>query len=559
MSSIEIRDAKSGDKTLVIVSDKEYRLHSIYNPREEATKQVDLFKKGRASIILLCGLGFGYQLDELKKRFPDCTIITIEENREIIDIVKLHRPDTLKGIWIANNTEEIYSLLDHCDITSFKGVARFINRPSYQLNPQYYDNLTTELQKGISSRMSDLLTRFEFEERWIKNILNNMKHIDRAVPIKELFGHFKGIPGVIVSAGPSLRDNLPYLAELKDKAVIVAVDTAYKVLLKYGIEPHIVMALDAQKYTYKHFTGTNSQSTVLLADVVCCPRAIDDFPGRLLYSTTSKYYEDASGQMQRETTAVISWLEKFIKPFGDIQSGGSVATSVFDLLLNLGCNQIILVGQDLAYTGREIHCSGTYHNDDWLPLTNRFKNLDTINQLVIRRRKIKYVPAAGNNPDVITDFVFDLYKSWFEDSAKRVKIPVINAGSHGAKIANTVEMDLSLLTEKLPVLKSSPQMIIKTILQDYSSSQTKVLCNKFSEAIILLEKLIEDIQKSRENDLPAIPAFIEDLIFPLLRKTIFYLERHPDLDELKKNELFRNTLLNQSGKILDYLKKHVPC
>ena len=117
----------------------------------------------------------------------------------------------------------------------------------------------------------------------------------------------------------------------------------------------------------------------------------------------------------------MDWVEAHAGPVGDIQSGGSVATSAFDLLLNLGCSPIILVGQDLAYTGREIHCSGTHHNDEWLPRYTRFYNLDTINQNVVRRRKIKYVPAYGGAGTVISDFVFDLYRGWFEDSARKVR------------------------------------------------------------------------------------------------------------------------------------------
>ena len=202
------------------------------------------------------------------------------------------------------------------------------------------------------------------------------------------------------------------------------------------------MTLDSQKYSLKHFLGLMDSEAILLADIVSCPRLVESYKGKKLLSTTSKFYNDSEGNYKRETTPVWDWMESHTGPIGDIQSGGSVATSVFDLLLNLGCSSIILVGQDLAYTGREIHCTGTHHNDDWLPKTSRFSNLETINQNVIRKRKIKYIEAYKGKGTVISDFVLNIYRFWFKESAEKVNIPVINATEGGVRIDNTIEKTL---------------------------------------------------------------------------------------------------------------------
>jgi hypothetical protein len=120
--------------------------------------------------------------------------------------------------------------------------------------------------------------------------------------------------------------------------------------------------------------------------MVSCPDILEHFTGKKIISTTSKYYQDSTGSTLRETTPVMDWIEQYTESPGDIQSGGSVATSAFDLLLNMGCNPIILFGQDLAYTGREIHCSGTFIMTTGCKIT-RLKNLDTINQNVIRKER----------------------------------------------------------------------------------------------------------------------------------------------------------------------------
>ena len=45
--------------------------------------------------------------------------------------------------------------------------------------------------------------------------------------------------------------------------------------------------------------------------------------------------------------------------WGDVATGGSVATNVFSLLYKIGLKTIILVGQDLALTGNKSHADGT--------------------------------------------------------------------------------------------------------------------------------------------------------------------------------------------------------
>lgn len=55
---------------------------------------------------------------------------------------------------------------------------------------------------------------------------------------------FKGRPSVVVSAGPSLDKNYELLKGREDKVLIVATDTVLRKLLKNGINPHIVCALE---------------------------------------------------------------------------------------------------------------------------------------------------------------------------------------------------------------------------------------------------------------------------------------------------------------------------
>lgn len=533
MSSYHLSQTSSGKYTLVYKNSREIRIHSAYDPLKEAERAVSGFSAGRASLIAVSGLGLGYHLDCLKRNYPGKPIVALEHDKEVVALARKACPGHLEGVRVIASSLDLPSIFEEIDIAGFRGVAHYIHRPSYMLHKEFYDDLVRDIGQYVSSKISDLLTRFEFEERWVENILGNMKHLFTSARAGSLFGAFTGRPGIIVSAGPSLRGNVGLLGRMRGRALIVAVDTAAPVLQKKGITPHIIMTLDAQKHSIKHFLGLRDGGAALLADLVCYPPVVRDYRGPKIMSTTSKYYTASDGQLKRESTPLMGWVEKYAGPVGDIQSGGSVATSAFDLLLNLGCSPIILVGQDLAYTGREIHCSGTHHNDEWLPKTTRFLNLDTINQNVIRRRKIKYVPSYGGEGAVISDFVLDLYRGWFEDSARKVRVPVINATGGGARIANTSERPLESLIKDFPELAPSPEIMLHEALSSERREGPQRLAKAMREAVEELKKLdyaAEAAADGREGGGPveelANRADMQLILGPFLRKARTFLARY---------------------------------
>lgn len=557
-----ITDSRSGFKTLSVFdknTNKEVKLHSSYDPVKEAERGIDAFDKGKASIILVSGVALGYHFYSLKKKYPGTRIIATDKDSRIIALCREFNPESLSGIDVIDESDEPELFFDTLDLADFKGISHYIHKPSYQLNPEFYDRIISNIKVYISSRISDLLTRFEFEQKWIENIFKNLKHLENAGNVSDLFGKFRGYPGVIVSTGPSLKKNIHELEKIKDRAVIVAVDTSLKVLDKYNIQPHFVLTLDAQKYSLKHFTGVHPDKTTLIADIVSCPSILNTYPGKKMISTTSKYYQDTEGNTVRETTPVIDWIEKNITPFGDIQSGGSVATSAFDLLLNMGCDPIILAGQDLAYTGREFHCSGTYHNDDWIPKINRYSNLDTINQNIIRKRKIKYVRKYGDDGTVISDFIFDLYKSWFEDSADRVSVTVINSTGGGSKINNTVEMNLEDAVNNKKN-KIAPMEIIEKIVSASKNNDISGIKTAIVSGYKKLNRIIELTESENPDDdiIGKINSLLEDddtnsLLNPLMRKSQFYVSRHT-FGADKTKDIMYNDIKASARKMSEFLK-----
>ena len=173
------------------------------------------------------------------------------------------------------------------------------------------------------------------------------------------------------------------------------------------------------------------------------PCVARDWQGELAISFTAQYPEDG----QRVVSPGCDYLEEEhliegepgIVP-GDLQSGGSVATSVFDLLRLMEFDKIILVGQDLAYTRREIHTPGTHHTDEWLGrTTNRLQPIENINERVIRRRHTKRETSLTGRP-IVTDYILSLYRDWFANAVSQLPDKVYNATRDGLQLPGALPM-----------------------------------------------------------------------------------------------------------------------
>lgn len=566
--SYKIEVSPKGVKTLIYYDEetqKKVRLHSAYNPYKEAERAVSSFTPGRSKYIFVTGLALGYHIEILKNNYPNHTICILEEDSEVIKICKKENPEVLNNIFVIQNLNDVSTIFEGSDISSFKGFKVFYFNSSYNLSPKFYDNFLKEINQYISSRISDLLTRFEFEEVWADNIIKNIPKFSYSPSILPFFQKFRNIPGVIISAGPSLKKNAPLLTKLREKALLVCVDTALPVMRRYNIKPHLVITLDAQKHSLIHFLSDSEINPILIADMVSYPAINRDYKGITVFSSTAKYYDNTNGGLNREPTPFMDWLEEHIEPMGDIQSGGSVATSAFDLLLNLGCSEIVLIGQDLAYTGREIHSSGTHHNDKWLTITNRFLNLQSINQNIIRKRKIKYVESFNNRAEVLTDFVLDMYKNWFSDSAGRVPIDVINVTEGGAQIKNTKEMTLKKYFKTITSLKRNPEDILtktmdnisretfdkkRTDILDAVNSSLSEISNLGNSAELFLSN--RDISLFKKIVEKAESPNLNKLLKPYMKKTNTYINRHLEISE----EEVQKTYIREIIRICKKLNVH---
>ena len=422
-------------------------LVSLRNSTREATRLLGGFQLQQGYVAIVFGLSAIPLIRELiEQAKKDGGIIWIfEPDQILVNELRSFFDEDYVQVFSSAQDESFEEIIEFTRIEDFLGYRIFKVPAIEKIAPGYFEEAELVLKQKLSSRLSDLFTRLEFEPVWIRNSLSQLCLFHRASAVRRVFGLLKNQAAALVSTGPGLRELLPWLKKSQDRIFIACVDSAYRVLNRYGIRPHLIFSLDSQPHTRKHFTGLPKgrpgEFPILYADLVANFQVTSRWQGPMLFGITAQYFKENG----RVVTPGCDYIEEEILPainetnLGDIQSGGSVATSLFDLLRQMNVAQILFVGQDLAYSNREIHTMGTHHSDQWFSkTTNRLQSIENINNQVVKKRHVITKAGIGGSR-VKADYILSLYHQWFVDAAIRVDIKLVNLNKRGLPIDGVIE------------------------------------------------------------------------------------------------------------------------
>lgn len=176
----------------------------------------------------------------------------------------------------------------------------------------------------------------------MKHMFESLETIRTTPGINLLKDAFKDKPVVIALTGPSLNKQLPLLKEWQ--GLIICPDVSNKILRQEGIEPHFICALERYENTTKSMIASGRSYYVVMPVVE--PQAYMNYQGPKLIAY--------------RTIAHFDWL-----PFdrGTLESFGMVGNMCFSLAEYLGCNPIIIIGGDHAFTGGRTHADNMEFGD----------------------------------------------------------------------------------------------------------------------------------------------------------------------------------------------------
>lgn len=418
-SSITVIEARDGSRVPELTQGgRKMYIHSRFAPVKEAERLISETHAHQFDLFIVFGFGFGYHVEELLKAMGrDTTLLVFEKSVALLRQAMISRD---LAFILSDDRFHLFVDPDEDDLAAaLKGKSSYrvtfiTHRGSFQIAPDYYSNLLRVCRSYLSTKEVNIATLARFEKTWSANIARNIERFIACPGANIYYERFKGIPALIVSAGPSLTQSLDFIRQQLRSAVVICVDTSYRILRANGIEPHFCISVDPQVVNARYFEGDTEGRTVLIADPTVHPSVFRLFKGRS--AITGLAFQ------------MMKWIEEIAGEKGAIAYGGSVSTNAYDFAKRLGASPVILIGQDLAFTGGLAHSRGSYLDEQMHLRTNRFSTFEMFN-----RRQLTALPKISirgiNTPQVITNQKMMIFLSWFE---KRNDPDLLNATGDGA-------------------------------------------------------------------------------------------------------------------------------
>lgn len=347
----QLATARTGVPTLKVsaADGKEKYFHSPYDPVGEAARWVDRVGAKRATrVFIVLGLGLGYHVRVLREAVPESSVLVFEPCLPALpgDTEWLAGNERVRVCRSADEWEVRGFLQAHIHTSEVGSIQVLPYQPAVNLAPDVFKELLQVIFKTVQDMEVDLNTTLFFARQWTENFFRNLGGVQASLPARGLERAFTGQPAIIVAAGPSLDKNIHLLPQAKGRALIVAVGTSLKPVIAQGIEPDLVVSIDGGEPNYAHFKDLSGLVNVpLVYDPSIYPRILDEYAGPKVMAAVNPFLK--------------RWFGGLLNEMGELPAGPSVANVAFGLVVKMGCNPIILVGQDLAYPGGRSHARGT--------------------------------------------------------------------------------------------------------------------------------------------------------------------------------------------------------
>lgn len=424
--------------TVKVASDdgREVYVHSKYRPVSEARALVEALDADENPTFFVAGFGLGYHLAELERAFERPLLIVTDDDLSLIKLglccVDLSEPIAGGRLLLLTsaNRSAVHERLRHAETDIMLGVQFVVLPHTLRCHAEFHAAMRGQLSDFVAFSKLQIVTILRNARITCKNIAYNLPHYLANPGIEVLHGRAAGFPAIVVAAGPSLARNLHQLDALRERAVIISVQTVLKTLLERGCRPHFVTSLDFHEISTQFFTGIDDLSGVsLVAEPKATWHVLDRYHG-----TKHVLHNQFVDELLRDAAP----------PRGRLTAGTTVAHLAFYLAEHLGCDPIILVGQDLAY------CEGLYYppglpiERTWAPELGRFCTMESKQwERICRGRPIlRTVTDIHGQPAYTDDQLFN-YAQQFERDFAASSATVVHACEGGMKLEGTQIMTLA--------------------------------------------------------------------------------------------------------------------
>ncbi|EAL2693304.1 DUF115 domain-containing protein, partial [Campylobacter coli] len=327
-------------------------------------------------------------------------------------------------------------------------------------------------------------------------------------------------------------------------------DSAYPILAKHNIKPDYVCMLERDDIVSK-----------------CFDNDFKEFDKGILFILASVVHKEVIEFLERNNRKYMLVHRPLhfaaslnLKEFGYIGVGASVANMAYELAASLRHENIIFIGQDLAYAK-----DGSSH-----PREHIYGNQGE------KLRGEVYTLAYGGEKQVRTQLTWNLFRQAFEKdifwAKEKLKINTYNCTEGGARIEGAIEKPFqevceTLLKENLKKPFDKPKILEKNKIKNKFLQTQKLLIKnvKQSEEFIKkcqneLKKLDFELSKSQFNSQTLIKIkqnllfFFKEFkklkLFNELTQAIYYhneceIMHYEVLNDLEQNKKIKDFLIGQ--------------
>ncbi len=455
--------ARDGNATVHLTADNGQTVyaHSRYHPLDEARSLVHAQVRGKKAegkgneatrhegteaqrhgdaeldhpAFLVAGLGLGYHVAELERSFHRPLLIVVEDELPLIKAafcvddfsvpLRERRLTFLTSADKATVHQKLRSAITHLML----GMS-FVTLPhTARFHAAFYAQIRALMRDFVSYSRVQVFSLVRHARGTCRNVAFNLASYAGQPGVEVLKGRGAGYPAILVAAGPSLARNVDQLGGLCGRAVVIAVQTVFKTLLARGVPPHFVTSLDYHEVSAQFFHGiADFGRTILVAEPKANWHVLDAYRGRT-HLLRSEFADD----LLRDAAPVRAALP----------AGSTVAHLSFYLAEYLGCDPIILVGQDLSFSDGLYYPPGMQVERNWQPEMGRFQTVEMKQwERIIRTRSSLHVVQDIHGRPTYTDDQLFTYAEQFQSNFLASRSHVVHACEGGMRLEGTEVMTL---------------------------------------------------------------------------------------------------------------------
>ena len=475
--------------------------NNMFVYKDEPLKEIDKFianelnKYSNYLYLYFFGIGNGHLFKKILKNKTLQKVTIIEPEIELIyialNLVDLSQEIKSKSILIYYyeniNFNYLTSNISQIETLYIKVYNLFLTSSFYDV---YHDKLvdTNKIIIRIFSNILHSNGNDYFDSLvGLKQFLTNLPSMIKNPSLKELAKKAKiAESAIIISTGPSLAKQLPLLKKIKNKALLICLDASMPILELHDIKPDIVVTHERSQITSNFYKKTSKEFQKDITFLIGAVAHKDLIAARV--DGTLVHY-------MRPTGTYFNFFE--FDDWGYIGIGMSSANLAYELATLIGVKQIILIGQDLAYSKDGLsHSKGhTVGEDEWIPNEND-----------------DFIDGYGDSGKVRTMHWWKMFLNAFEIAIAKnntiTDIKTINATEGGAKIPGSIEMTFKDATKTYLNKDKKTFTLIAPSADEYKHNMSNALeklnlainigNSMYNKASKLLSKITQEINTHKD-------------------------------------------------------------